>query len=152
MQDLIWPKRSNYFHSFTKVKFGLRVNPPITQIGHVLKTVLFSLIFQLNTKMSESCFVSILWLFIICPVADAISLTEFHANGHFFKQFSQVVVYFTSVGRGAMIPQRILMSLPNTHKLHPYFFREIDVVGNIPKVQRYIIRCFLNLENLLTWK
>ena len=54
-------KNHTYYYTFPRFNLAKRVNPPITKIGHVLKNVFFfSLIFQLNTKMSESCFVSIL--------------------------------------------------------------------------------------------
>ena len=57
-------KNHTYYYTFPRFNLAKRVNPPITKIGHVLKNVFFfSLIFQLNTKMSESCFVSILWRF-----------------------------------------------------------------------------------------
>ena len=95
-------KNHTYYYTFPRFNLAKRVNPPITKIGHVLKNVFFLSYFSAQHKDVGVLFCKYFMTFlIICPVANAISLNWIpRENGHFFKQFSQVVVYFTLVGRG----------------------------------------------------
>ena len=87
---------------------------------------------------------------IICPVAtNAISLNWIPCeNGHFFKQFSQVVVYFTLLGRGVRWFPKEFWWVYQTHNNSSYTLifsvNWCCVLLIFPKGQRYHrICCFV---------
>ena len=138
-----------------------RVNPPITKIGHVLKNVFSLSYFSAQHKDVGVLFCKYFMTFlIICPVANAISLNWIPCeNGHFFKQFSQVVVYFTLVGRGVRWFPKEFWWVYQTHNNSSYtliFWVKWCWVLLIffPKGQRYHrICCFVfGIEKLSSYR